>query len=326
MPLIGNYLLSSLHKWACDYGQEENGHSKDENFTTDAFAHLLNRLCKYEASVAVKVMTLFGCQTIESDLKDARICTQIRHDKSQPDIEIDGNDFRVFIEVKVDCKASRSQIERHREALARIPNRRSKALVLLTKNRPEEECEGITLLRWYEVANLISNAASRMEDKVSKYLAQQFVEFLRERGMTMDKIERGMTSAAITPFTNLLTMLKEAIPPLRESFPSFQTNSELEVCPDSGGRYFGAKKDGVHAYWVGIFCRKPEQLVFAAYGVDSRKRQILKEQDWEYAEEGNRRVPTLRKKFDLKDDFFTKSGIDQKRTITKFLSDSINEI
>ena len=101
-------LLFKLHRWATLKHQ-------DENFTTEAFAHLLEYLLKHAPDSGLE---LFGVLTgftkpswLSSDeCKDVMVRTHRRIGQKRPDIDISGKDFRIFVEVKVDAAVECGQL------------------------------------------------------------------------------------------------------------------------------------------------------------------------------------------------------------------------
>src|SRR5882762_10226554 len=89
----GNLFLS-LHKWA---------HRQDENFTTDAFAHLLRRLISKEPSLAhavLRKLTGDRFKLAEADCHQLKVILQRREDGNQPDIRINSGDIRIILKSK----------------------------------------------------------------------------------------------------------------------------------------------------------------------------------------------------------------------------------
>src|ERR1700722_11504787 len=87
-------LLVALHKWA---------RQQDENFTTEAFVHLLTDWVHAEPRAALAVLTKITADRVgltEADCRQLEIRPQKRIDGNQPDIRIvrsGGQDFEIII-------------------------------------------------------------------------------------------------------------------------------------------------------------------------------------------------------------------------------------
>ena len=114
----GNLLLR-LHRWAS---------CQSENFTTEAFVHLLLHLIEFEPEIAVFILRKLTKQKLIVDtqtIKRVSINTQVTTEQGKPDIEIKTSDFLIYIEVKVDSCFGNKQISRYREELNKssFPNK-----------------------------------------------------------------------------------------------------------------------------------------------------------------------------------------------------------
>jgi hypothetical protein len=90
-----NNLLVSLQKWA---------ERQDENFTTDAFAHLLRRLVEYDFKLARDILrriTGGWLSLTDQECGAVRIDTQETVEKGRLDIRVSSLNHLGVIEVKV---------------------------------------------------------------------------------------------------------------------------------------------------------------------------------------------------------------------------------
>ena len=101
-----NNLLVELHRWAW---------RQDENFTTDAFAHLLRHLLTEQPAAGVELLTRLIGGAIEIPLSVAdsvAIRTQKPTEENGiPDVRISGSGFLVLIEVKVGAEVDLEQLK-----------------------------------------------------------------------------------------------------------------------------------------------------------------------------------------------------------------------
>ncbi len=98
-------LLVHLHRWA---------HLQDENFTTEAFCHLLRHLIENAQQAADRLLQrLTGIESCpeESIWIDAVVDTQFRTEFGIPDIRIESPAALVLVEVKVESELGDGQAE-----------------------------------------------------------------------------------------------------------------------------------------------------------------------------------------------------------------------
>lgn len=172
-------LLVKLQRWARLKRQ-------DENFTTGAFAHLLEYLFRHESDSGLElfeVLTGFKnpswlcsvkCKGIEVD-------TQHQTDHGIPDIKISGEDFCVFVEVKVEANVDTNQLNRYQKALRQEDwaYKSRRRLVLLTKYKPSKKVpSGIKKILWFDIAERLGQIKKRCRSLYGKFLIEQFVGFI----------------------------------------------------------------------------------------------------------------------------------------------------
>ncbi len=100
--MVENNLLVALHKWAI---------RQDENFFTDAFAHLLRHLCDESPELAVHLLSRLSnnCIKVTAEcVKRVDIATQetTEGDGKRPDMRICANDQLIYIEVEIGSRAT----------------------------------------------------------------------------------------------------------------------------------------------------------------------------------------------------------------------------
>src|SRR5262245_36546762 len=112
MALPENNLLARLHKWA---------HRQDENFITEAFAHLLQHLLAEEPEAAIRILEAITGGFFRLTIQEARLVnirTQIVLSEGTPDLEIRTLSQLAFLECKSESPADPEQLGRYRRLLA----------------------------------------------------------------------------------------------------------------------------------------------------------------------------------------------------------------
>jgi hypothetical protein len=148
-------LLVALHKWA---------RKQDENFTTEAFVHLLKNWMHIEPKAALAVLgtiTHDHLSPTEAECQEFEIIPQRRLEGSQPDFRIDSRnlkDLRIIVEVKVQQRVNWEQIRRHWNALEGSKRTRT-CLTLLSRDLIVREGPEAALVNsyvlWHNVAECI---------------------------------------------------------------------------------------------------------------------------------------------------------------------------
>jgi hypothetical protein len=176
-------------------------------------------------------------------------------DQGRPDLEIRSLNQLVFIEAKVESGIGDGQLQRYRAELSsRCPRSRLVVLTRYAADLPVKECDPADIfIRWYEVAEFINRLS--LSHPTSKYLANQFLEFLKERGMTIERIGWELTSG-VRSLMSLIDMLAKAAEALglKKGRTAF-----AEYDPWIG--FFLANK----RYWAGVTLLTANQVYFNTY-------------------------------------------------------------
>ncbi len=265
-------LLAQLHKLAA---------RQDENFLTEAFAHLLRHLRDNEPQAAVDILrrltgTLEGNRLkIEAECirEKLTITTQVTTEKGRPDIEIaiEGQ-FRAFVEAKSQSNVREGQLKRYRKDLTNsgLP-KNALALVLLTRypaEIPAGDEEPDVFCRWFQIADWLEDWLTDWEKTAitnteSYFLTRQFVEFLKIRNIAMEKAGPEL-AAGMKSLRNILRMLEEAINAKADS-------AKFSDDRDHIGFYVDDKQ-----FFVGIDYEEPTLLGFQTWefpvGKDAMQR------------------------------------------------------
>lgn len=232
---------------------------QEENFTTEAFSYLLRHLARNEPRVAVTILDSLvdgSLRFAEEDCRTIQISTQQRSPEGRPDIEIVAPDLMMIVEVKVQADLGRRQLESYWEILKKS-SRRKKRLVLLTRFFLDLDLDikqPVYKVRWYKIAECLECERANLLNPISLYLSDQFLSFLRGKGMTMDQVGwelfRGIQSLA-----NLRDMLNETLKGLGG-----------KITPGGGLNLmgFGCHWKSRH-FWVGIEFAEPGMLHFYEY-------------------------------------------------------------
>jgi hypothetical protein len=194
MSIKNNNLLINLSKWA---------KRSFENFTTETFVHLLRHLQEHEPTIACHLLSEMtggektGVKLVESDVKDLKFNTQVTHSGGRPDIEIVAPGYLIFIEVKVSAELGKGQLTRYRKVLedSGIPKPNTKLILLsrIPSTNPENMQADIAI-RWTQIAKWLENDLKKHGEAIhatSKYVIEQFIEFLYENKLVINPIKEG---------------------------------------------------------------------------------------------------------------------------------------
>lgn len=194
-------------------------HRQSENFTTEAFAHVLQHLVEYHPVRAARLLTWLVAPRIElapADLEDMAIDTQRwteNREHGVPDVRLRGPDFDIIIEVKLDDSLGAEQSDAYLKELARSARPR-RALVGLTGRPPQARLSEEVLLRlWRDVGSQlqtlhdeIGSDANRdvvTEREVSQFLCllghQRLLQAPRVDSPIADAIEQHRQQAEKEP-------------------------------------------------------------------------------------------------------------------------------
>ena len=237
-------LLSNLSHWA---------HRHDENFLTEAFVYVLQFMLDREQGAAAKLLNQLTAGHLKIKAKDCidiTVTTQVLTDEGRPDIEIRTPSALVYVEVKAESGLGVQQMKRYRAALEKS-GYNDTFLCLLTRYPVEEGIDGDKPdlhLRWlqvYEYLDKIENIGD-----VSRYVLNQFMEFLEKRGIVMDHVSWQLVDG-VKSLQNLLNMLGKAI-----------ENNEIASVPLRGGREYIGYYTDEKKNWIGIFYEEPASLKF----------------------------------------------------------------
>jgi PD-(D/E)XK nuclease superfamily len=315
-----NNLLIALHTYT----------QQDENFTTEALVHFLRFLQTYEPGRACALVAGLtgGLVTVsDEEIRSLAITTQKHFSTGTPDILISGLGYYVFVEVKVEADPGWNQLDKYREIL----DKRREAhryLVLLSRYTvdPVERAKADKHVRWHSIAQIIAlSAVTTAQTAVAAFLTEQFLAFLRERGMAMERVgwelTRGMQS-----LRSLVSMLEEALGSSKQ-VEKIEANAGKEW---NGFKFLVASKQ----CWSGVYYSRCE-IAFEAYDVNKEafnragigghlvEKGSQEFGRWDKQSRGPKWVNTL----DLESEnvhFFALSPEGQQKNVDEFVAESIS--
>lgn len=177
MTAMPTNLLVRLHRWA---------NRQSENFTTEAFIHVLEHLVDAEPEAARGLLDwLTGDQVkvTSDDLRNLDVRTQPHADEHGiPDVRIFGPDLDIVIEVKLDAGLSANQAMAYHRA-QEMEGRERRALVGLTGARLDGLDDlPIVLRTWAELGDELA-AMNVDEQSVTGHEVDQLLGLLRYQGL-----------------------------------------------------------------------------------------------------------------------------------------------
>ncbi|NJN95266.1 MAG: PD-(D/E)XK nuclease family protein [Anaerolineales bacterium] len=231
---------------------------KDENFHTEALVHFLRHLLRYDPVGAINILKAITNGLLVLSLDDVNtvsINTQIRTSKGfRPDVEIRTLTHLIYIEVKVEASLHEGQLEEYCKALE-DSGFSNTSLILLTKYpfNPENDETPDHTIRWYQVAEWLEQELEQntIQQSLSVYLAQQFLGFLRERSLTVERVSEELVPG-VHALLNLVVMLEEALRLVKASAIKFDLQWEWIG--------YSFKYDYTQ-YWIGLRYDRPNILM-----------------------------------------------------------------
>lgn len=303
-----NNLFLRLHKWA---------HRQDENFVTESFVFLLRLLLEREAPVGVELVRFLCGNDGESlDLGGQLpvVTTQTVVEEGRPDIRVEAPGLLAFVEVKVESSLGHRQVERYREALRRS-GATIQRLVLMTRYPVAFARDDVVpdrQLRWHEVAGWLQ--ANLPEDAPSRFLARQFLDFLKVRIMTFERVgpEYLKGVGALNNLTHMLGFAIEQTPDLGKPKP-----------------YTSAGYIGFHTippgYAIGVRLNRPDVLRMRSLARSFDRAKLIEAGG--KVDEVNYDTPLFELHLDsIPEGFFTLPSEDQLAVLKAFLAESHRKI
>jgi hypothetical protein len=236
-----NNLLLKLHRYS---------HRQDENFITESFVHLLVHLIESEPTIGITLLNKLSSNKLRWYKKESKrisILSQIKTDEGIPDIEVQSIDKLMYIEVKVESDFSHNQIKRYKNVLIKSDCDKTHLTVLTRYPYTESSKSAMpdSAFRWHHIVDWLDKLVEDIDNDVSHFIINQFVNFLKMKGIAMEKISWELING-LKSFNNLMVMLREAI-----------AANKLQKRRGSGKTWDGFYLDD---YWVGIDYKSPNTI------------------------------------------------------------------
>ena len=253
-----NNLLLKLHRYS---------HRQDENFITESFVHLLVHLIESEPTIGITLLNKLSSNKLRWYKKESKrisILSQIKTDEGIPDIEVQSIDKLMYIEVKVESDFSHNQIKRYKNVLIKSDCDKTHLTVLTRYPYTESSKSAMpdSAFRWHHIVDWLDKLVEDIDNDVSHFIINQFVNFLKMKGIAMEKISWELING-LKSFNNLMVMLREAI-----------VANKLKKRRGSGKTWDGYYLDD---YWVGIRYESPNTIgIYTNHPVKKTKNKQTK--------------------------------------------------
>lgn len=193
----GNNLPIQLFRWASH---------QEENFTTEALAHLLRHVATHSPDAAYSLLSQLGGDVLKDaapgELRKLKIQTQRAWSPGGiPDMTIEGEDTLLLVEVKVGAKIDTEQLRSYMEILAHDSRSKKGLSLLATESAPAETPKGIHQMRWFDVADRLDQVRKEVDEghSVTTYLLDQLSTYLASRRLAIAAV-RSQVSEGIRAF------------------------------------------------------------------------------------------------------------------------------
>jgi len=202
----GDNLLMSLSRWAS--GQHEN-------FLTDAFVHLLNRLAGAAPTnfgQLLERLTRGAIHPAEDLLADFRVASQVSTDMGIPDIAISGPGHYVLVEVKDQSPVDPGQLRLYSKVIEERPEEHRCLVSLIRHLAPVGDVEWLVEpVKWSEVAEWLGEMRDDPGlDNITRHTIGQFLGYLEGIGMAVERVGWELLPG-LEQLMNLRVLLREAL-------------------------------------------------------------------------------------------------------------------
>lgn len=241
---------------------------QEENFLTESFVYLLNEMLLRETETAKKLLVDICGDSTANWFEDFKvsISAQSSLGEGRPDIFISTSNSLAVIEVKHDSKLGKQQLEGYCKDLEK-EEKENKQLVLLTRSRhsiKETELDRTKFQHvcWYEISGWLSEI--NINNEIVDYLIYQFINFLRSKGMTMEKVKSEISEGVPAMF-HFVNMIESAI---LEALPEIKPR--INTARDNIGFYLNHNNKNT---WIGLYLSESPNLYFEHQG---KKEKLVK--------------------------------------------------
>ena len=184
-------LLVRLHRLA---------HRQEENFTTEAFAHLVQHLMEAEPRATARVLDWLTDSSFFSEpgvSAPPTIRTQVHlGEHGIPDVRIEADDLEVIIEVKLGAGLGLEQAGPYAEALEKHGKPRRK-LVALVGSPPsvEQRPAGMVVRTWGDLGVKLREETREPSSPLTHHLVEQFAAFLNHLNLVPLQVRSRLSEA-----------------------------------------------------------------------------------------------------------------------------------
>lgn len=284
-----NNLLIQLFKWATH---------QEENFTTEALAHLLGHLAARSPDAAFPLFSLLSGDVLNlapDELHALEIQTQRSWTPwGTPDISIQGEDVFWLVEVKVAAPIDPDQLRAYLEILTNDRRPRKGLTLLATESAPARTPGGVHHVRWFDIADRLDLVREEVggEDPVTKHLLARLSGYLANRRLAVAAVRSPLSEGIRAfekragqrlvfdlPATKPVVSAEEELSPLW-TLLQLMREAWRDVRPDDDLRYGSGQHSGGWigwnvnrmTYFVSVLYPNPEVVGFQLYlegpGVD----------------------------------------------------------
>lgn len=180
--------------------------TKDEPYLTQVFSYLLESDRQF-------------CNFLINDIFDLRLDTRVKEivpeasaDNGRPDIVlVCENSIRIAIENKIDASFTTNQLKRYKIEFEYV------ILIYKFLSEPEQVDFATKSISWYSICSKIREYVHDLNDKydlINKYLLTQFVGYLEETNMAIEKVSWEIQNGTKS-LLNLFSQIMEAFERLK---------------------------------------------------------------------------------------------------------------
>ena len=251
--------MTTGNLYRCLHG---TGSNCDEDFLTEGLVHLLQELGNREEQAFDYVVRFLVGAPVSAEAwgyADTELVTQLSTSYGVPDICITGHGVVALVEVKVDSDfhgeegTERWQPAKYRSYLNEFAQQSGGPVTrLYTLTRQTVQDKSVDGgVRWNQLGDLLESLV--LKDPVTVYLRDQYVGFLRIRGVVSMKVDYELVKG-VGALRALLSMIEECLPDT--SFGSYNNAA--------GGNWHGFRKKklggGEASLFVGCYLNQPHMV------------------------------------------------------------------
>lgn len=208
-------------------------HRQQENFTTEALAHLVQHLVAQEPGAAVRVLDwLTGSDFFSTHAADApiNIETQARTEEHGiPDIRIRSQDLDIMVEVKLGGGLTFSQANAYETHLRMQDAERTALVALVGSQLTEDLPEGTRLRTWGELGQRLLEERDRSRSELTWHLVDNFVGLLNHLHLMPLRV-RSPVSEALWAHRDWANLNPEAPAVIRDRLRNIHRLRDMEHC------------------------------------------------------------------------------------------------